>query len=195
MDEKEKTKRAANDGRERYMRQAIDLSIENVRKGGGPFGAVIVRDGRVIATGTNRVVPGCDPTAHAEVTAIRNAARALGTFDLSGCEIYTSCEPCPMCLGAIYWARLDRMYYANDKKDAAEIGFDDSFIYDESHSAPSAVRCRPSACSPTRRSARSSCGATKRTKRRTDGNREHLQKKFSQRSDNDPATGAVPLRK
>ena len=116
MDEKEKTKRAANDGRERYMRQAINLSIENVRKGGGPFGAVIVRDGRVIATGTNRVVPGCDPTAHAEVTAIRNAARVLGTFDLSGCEIYTSCEPCPMCLGAIYWARLDRMYYANDKK-------------------------------------------------------------------------------
>ena len=118
MDEKEKTKRAANDGRERYMRQAIDLSIENVRKGGGPFGAVIVRDGHVIATGTNRVV--------------------LGTFDLSGCEIYTSCEPCPMCLGAIYWARLDRMYYANDKKDAAEIGFDDSFIYDEFALAPSA---------------------------------------------------------
>lgn len=138
MDEKEKTKRAANDGRERYMRQAIDLSIENVRKGGGPFGAVIVRDGRVIATGTNRVVPGCDPTAYAEVTAIRNAARVLGTFDLSGCEIYTSCEPCPMCLGAIYWARLDRMYYANDKKDAAEIGFDDSFIYDEFALAPSA---------------------------------------------------------
>lgn len=79
----------------------------------------------MIATGTNRVVPGCDPTAHAEVTAIRNAARVLGTFDLSGCEIYTSCEPCPMCLGAIYWARLDRMYYANDKKDAAEIGFDE----------------------------------------------------------------------
>lgn len=139
MDEKEKTKRAANDGRERYMRQAIDLSIENVRKGGGPFGAVIVRDGRVIATGTNRVVPGCDPTAHAEVTAIRNAARVLGTFDLSGCEIYTSCEPCPMCLGAIYWARLDRMYYANDKKDAAEIGFDDSFIYDEFALAPFAA--------------------------------------------------------
>ena len=139
MDEKEKTKRAANDGRERYMRQAIDLSIENVRKGGGPFGAVIVRDGRVIATGTNRVVPGCDPTAHAEVTAIRNAARVLGTFDLSGCEIYTSCEPCPMCLGAIYWARLDRMYYANDKKDAAEIGFDDSFIYDEFALAPSCL--------------------------------------------------------
>jgi hypothetical protein len=138
MDEKEKTQHAANACRERYMRQAIDLSIENVRKGGGPFGAVIVRDGRVIATGTNRVVPGCDPTAHAEVTAIRNAARVLGTFDLSGCEIYTSCEPCPMCLGAIYWARLDRMYYANDKKDAAEIGFDDSFIYDEFALAPSA---------------------------------------------------------
>lgn len=138
MDEKEKTKRAANDGRERYMRQAIDLSIENVRKGGGP---VRRRDRPRRPRDrhrTNRVVPGCDPTAHAEVTAIRNAARALGTFDLSGCEIYTSCEPCPMCLGAIYWARLDRMYYANDKKDAAEIGFDDSFIYDEFALAPSA---------------------------------------------------------
>ena len=93
-----------------FMRQAIELSEENVRSGGGPFGAVIVRDGRVIATGTNGVTRLNDPTAHAEVTAIRNAARALGTFDLSGCEIYTSCEPCPMCLGAIYWARIGKIY-------------------------------------------------------------------------------------
>ena len=114
-----------------FMRQAIELSEENVRSGGGPFGAVIVRDGRVIATGTNGVTRLNDPTAHAEVTAIRKAARALGTCDLSGCEIYTSCEPCPMCLGAIYWARLDRMYYGNDKHDAARIGFDDAFIYRE----------------------------------------------------------------
>lgn len=114
-----------------FMREAIRLSEQSVRNGGGPFGAVIVRDGRIVARGANCVVPDCDPTAHAEVTAIRNAARELGTFDLSGCEIYTSCEPCPMCLGAIYWARLDRMYYGNDKGDAAAIGFDDSFIYDE----------------------------------------------------------------
>ena len=113
------------------MRQAIELSEENVRSGGGPFGAVIVRDGRVIATGTNGVTRLNDPTAHAEVTAIRNAARALGTFDLSGCEIYTSCEPCPMCLGAIYWARIGKMYYGNDQEDARRIGFDDSFIYEE----------------------------------------------------------------
>ena len=112
-----------------FMRQAIELSEENVRSGGGPFGAVIVRDGRVIATGTNGVTRLNDPTAHAEVTAIRNAARALGTFDLSGCEIYTSCEPCPMCLGAIYWARIGKMYYGNDQEDARRIGFDDSFIY------------------------------------------------------------------
>lgn len=113
------------------MRKAITLSEENVAAGGGPFGAVIARNGEIIATGTNRVTPDCDPTAHAEVSAIRAAAQKLGTFDLSGCEIYTSCEPCPMCLGAIYWAHLDRMYYANTKHDAADIGFDDSFIYEE----------------------------------------------------------------
>lgn len=114
-----------------FMRKAIELSIENVRNGGGPFGAVIVKDGEIIATGTNRVTASCDPTAHAEVSAIRAAAAKLGTFNLSGCEIYTSCEPCPMCLGAIYWARLDKMYYGNNKTDAKAIGFDDSFIYDE----------------------------------------------------------------
>lgn len=113
------------------MRRAIELSIRNVENGGGPFGAVIARDGEIIAEGVNRVTASHDPTAHAEVSAIRAACAKLGTFDLSGCEIYTSCEPCPMCLGAIYWAHLDRMYYGNDKRDAAGIGFDDSFIYDE----------------------------------------------------------------
>ena len=117
--------------KEEFMRKAIALSIENVKNGGGPFGAVIVRDNEIVATGVNRVTANCDPTAHAEVSAIREAAGKLGTFDLSGCEIYTSCEPCPMCLGAIYWAHLDKMYYGNNKTDAKNIGFDDSFIYDE----------------------------------------------------------------
>lgn len=113
------------------MREAIRLSVENVKNGGGPFGAVIAKDGEIVATGVNRVTSECDPTAHAEVSAIRSASTKLGTFDLSGCEIYSSCEPCPMCLGAIYWAHLDRLYYGNDKKDAADIGFDDAFIYRE----------------------------------------------------------------
>lgn len=121
---------------EELMRTAIRLSEENVKAGGGPFGAVIARNGEIVATGVNRVTPDCDPTAHAEVSAIRAAAAKLGTFDLSGCEIYTSCEPCPMCLGAIYWAHLDRMYYGNDKNDAAKIGFDDAFIYKELELAP-----------------------------------------------------------
>jgi guanine deaminase len=115
----------------KMMRKAIGLSIKNVEDGGGPFGAVIVKDGKIVSTGVNRVTANRDPTAHAEVTAIRKAAKKLGTFDLSGCEIYTSCEPCPMCLGAIYWAHLDRMYFGNTKVDAKEIGFDDSFIYEE----------------------------------------------------------------
>jgi len=113
------------------MRKAIALSIQNIQKGGGPFGAVIVKDVKVIATGVNRVTKNTDPTAHAEVTAIRKASKKLGTFDLAGCDIYTSCEPCPMCLGAVYWAHLDKMYYGNTKADAKNIGFDDSFIYDE----------------------------------------------------------------
>lgn len=117
--------------KEELMRKAIELSIENVKNGGGPFGAVIAKDGEIIATGVNRVTAQHDPTAHAEVSAIRSAAAKLETFNLSGCEIYTSCEPCPMCLGAIYWARLDKIYYANNKTDAKNIGFDDSFIYDE----------------------------------------------------------------
>jgi len=113
------------------MQKAIKLSIENVKRGGGPFGAVIVKDGKIIATGVNRVTKNNDPTAHAEITAIRKAARKLGTFDLSGCEIYTSCEPCPMCLSAIYWAHIEKIYYGNSKTNAKNIGFDDSFIYDE----------------------------------------------------------------
>ena len=116
---------------EELMQRAIELSVKNVGEGGGPFGAVIARNGEIVATGVNRVTASCDPTAHAEVSAIREAARRLGTFDLSGCVIYTSCEPCPMCLSAIYWAHLDSIYYGNNKDDAAAIGFDDSFIYDE----------------------------------------------------------------
>jgi len=117
---------------EDYMRMAIELSEHNVKNGlGGPFGAVIVKDGDVIARSGNKVVPSNDPTAHAEVSAIRLACQELGTFNLEGCVIYTSCEPCPMCLGAIYWARIDTIYYANTKTDAAKIGFDDKFIYDE----------------------------------------------------------------
>ncbi len=116
---------------EELMREAIRLSVENVNNGGGPFGAVIARDGEIVATGVNRVTANCDPTAHAEVSAIREATKRLGTFDLSGCEIFSSCEPCPMCLGAIYWAHLDRLYYGNNKTDAKDIGFDDSFIYEE----------------------------------------------------------------
>lgn len=113
------------------MMRAIRLSEESVKNGGGPFGAVIAKDGEVVAEASNCVTLHCDPTAHAEVSAIRKAAEKMKTFDLSGCSIYTSCEPCPMCLGAIYWARLDKIYYANDRKDAATIGFDDDFIYNE----------------------------------------------------------------
>lgn len=123
--------------KEELMRKAIELSVENVQNGGGPFGAVIAKDGQIVATGVNRVTSNCDPTAHAEVSAIRAACEKLKTFDLSGYEIYTSCEPCPMCLGAIYWARLDKIYYANNRKDAAKIGFDDDFIYQEIPLAPS----------------------------------------------------------
>ena len=121
---------------EELMRYAIELANKNVENGGGPFGAVIARNGEIIATGVNRVTANNDPTAHAEVSAIRAASAKLETFDLSGCQIYTSCEPCPMCLGAIYWAHLDKIYYANNKTDAANIGFDDSFIYDEIDLAP-----------------------------------------------------------
>ncbi len=115
-----------------FMRQAIELSKRNVINGlGGPFGAVIVKDGLIIAKSGNLVTTNNDPTAHAEIATIRLACEKLNTFTLEGCVIYTSCEPCPMCLAAIYWARLDKMYYANTKKDAAEVGFDDAFIYEE----------------------------------------------------------------
>jgi len=114
-----------------FMQKAIELSINSVNNGGGPFGAVIVKDGKIIASCSNSVTLSNDPTAHAEVNTIRKACNELNTFDLSGCEIYTSCEPCPMCLGAIYWARLDKIYFANNKTDAKNIGFDDSFIYSE----------------------------------------------------------------
>ena len=114
------------------MREAIQLSISNINScNGGPFGAVIVKDGQIIARGANSVTSSNDPTAHAEVVAIRQACENLQTFQLTGCEIYASCEPCPMCLGAIYWARLDKLYYANTKNDAAAINFDDKFIYEE----------------------------------------------------------------
>lgn len=119
------------DKKNEFMRRAIELSEESVRTGGGPFGAVIVRGDEIIAEASNSVTIDNDPTAHAEVNCIRKATRRLGTFDLAGCDIYTSCEPCPMCLGAIYWAHLDRIFYGNDRKDAAAIGFDDDFIYQE----------------------------------------------------------------
>lgn len=114
-----------------YMKRAINLSIENVKNGGGPFGAVIVKDGKIISEGVNRVSTNCDPTAHAEITAIRQACQQMKNFTLKGCTIYTSCEPCPMCLSAIYWAGIEKIYYANTKKDAEAIGFSDNFIYEE----------------------------------------------------------------
>jgi tRNA(Arg) A34 adenosine deaminase TadA len=114
------------------MRRAIALSRRGMEEGrGGPFGSVVVKDGRIVGEGVNQVTSTNDPTAHAEVVAIRAAGAALGTFDLRGCEIYASCEPCPMCLAAIYWARIDRVFYGNGRADAARIGFDDAAIYDE----------------------------------------------------------------
>lgn len=115
-----------------FMEKAVELSLENMRAGkGGPFGAIIVKDGKIVGSGANHVTSENDPTAHAEIVAIRDACKHLGTFQLDGCEIYTSCEPCPMCLAAIYWARPKAIYYANTRKDAADIGFDDDFLYEE----------------------------------------------------------------
>ncbi len=115
-----------------FMARAIQLAVENVRSGqGGPFGAIVAKDGAIIAEGANRVTLTNDPTAHAEVLAIREACRKLGLFELEGCELYTSCEPCPMCLGAIYWARVMRVYFGSLAADASQAGFDDSFIYRE----------------------------------------------------------------
>jgi tRNA(Arg) A34 adenosine deaminase TadA len=117
---------------EKFMRRAIAISRARMLDGeGGPFGAVVVRDGTIVGEGWNRVTSTNDPTAHAEIVAIRDAARRLGTFSLAGCEIYSSCEPCPMCLGAILWARLDRLYYANDRHDAKAVGFDDEVFHRE----------------------------------------------------------------
>ena len=115
-----------------FLNRAIELSAEKMAAGqGGPFGAVIVKNNQIISEGWNQVTISCDPTAHAEINAIRKASEKLGTFDLSGCQIYSSCEPCPMCLSAIYWARLDRIYFANTRTQAAKIGFDDNFLYEE----------------------------------------------------------------
>ena len=114
-----------------FMLRTIELSIESVDNNGGPFGCVIVKNNKIIAEGNNQVTNLNDPTAHAEIVAIRNACTKLNTFDLSGCELYTSCEPCPMCLSAIYWSHIDIVYYGNSRENAAEIEFDDKFIYDE----------------------------------------------------------------
>ncbi len=129
-----------------WMRRAIELATENVRTGaGGPFGAVIVRGGAVLAEGANMVTATLDPTAHAEVAAIRRACSTLGTFELGGCAIYCSCEPCPMCLGAIYWARLEVIYYGSTAEDAAAVGFDDARLYGEfaAERARRAIPCLP----------------------------------------------------
>ena len=114
-----------------FMKRAIVLSIENIKDNGGPFGCVIVKNNNIIAEGVNRVTFNNDPTAHAEIVAIRNACSKLNTFNLEGCELYSSCEPCPMCLSAIYWSHIDKVYYGNSREDAAKIHFDDKFIYDE----------------------------------------------------------------
>ena len=114
-----------------FMKRAIVLSIQNIKDNGGPFGCVIVKDNNIIAEGVNRVTLNNDPTAHAEIVAIRNACNKLNTFNLEGCELYSSCEPCPMCLSAIYWSHIEKVYFGNSREDAAKIQFDDKFIYDE----------------------------------------------------------------
>jgi guanine deaminase len=121
------------DNHTKYMRMAIELANKNIQKGGGPFGAVIVRQNEVIGTGSNQVTNHNDPTAHAEILAIREASQNLNNYNLSDCILYTTCEPCPMCLGAIYWARIPHVFFGNNRQDAAEIGFDDDFIYREIH--------------------------------------------------------------
>ena len=115
----------------KFMSRAIALSIESVKAGGGPFGSVIVKDDEIISEGFNKVTSTNDPTAHGEIVAIRDACKNLNNFDLKNCDLYTSCEPCPMCLSAIYWSRIDKIYYANTRDDAQKIDFDDSFIYSE----------------------------------------------------------------
>ena len=115
----------------KFMERAIELSIKNVNNSGGPFSSIIVKENKIIAEGSNKVTLTNDPTAHGEIVAIRNACEKLNNFNLKGCELYSTCEPCPMCLSAIYWARIDKIYYANTRKDAQKIGFDDSLIYSE----------------------------------------------------------------
>jgi len=115
----------------KFMKRAIELSVQNINKGGGPFGSVIVKDNRIIAEGSNKVTPTNDPTAHGEIVAIREACKKINDFSLKGCELYSTCEPCPMCLSAIYWARIEKIYYANTREDARKIDFDDSLIYSE----------------------------------------------------------------
>ena len=115
----------------KFMNRAIELSIKSVNNGGGPFGCVIVKDEKIISEGSNKVTSSNDPTAHGEIVAIREACKSINNFSLNGCELYSTCEPCPMCLAAIYWARIDKIYYANTRKDAQKIGFDDSLIYSE----------------------------------------------------------------
>ena len=114
-----------------FMKRAIELSIESVNRGGGPFSCIIVKENKIIAEGSNKVTSSNDPTAHGEIVAIREACKKLNNFSLSGCELYSTCEPCPMCLSAIYWARIDKIYYANTREDAQKIDFDDSLIYSE----------------------------------------------------------------
>ncbi len=122
---------------QKYLKRAIKMAEENIDQGGGPFGALILKDGEVIAEAANRVTPDNDPTAHAEILAIRVAAKKLNTWDLSGCELYTSCEPCPMCLGAVYWAHIDKVYFAAGHDDARHAGFDDADMYSEVKKEPS----------------------------------------------------------
>ena len=117
--------------KDEFMKRAIELSIESVKNGGGPFGSVIVKDNKIVAEGSNKVTPTNDPTAHGEIVAIREACKKLNNFSLSGCELYSSCEPCPLCLSGIYWARINKIYYANTREDARKIDFDDSLIYSE----------------------------------------------------------------
>ena len=117
--------------RNEFMKRAIELSVKSVNNGGGPFGCVIVKDEKIISEGSNKVTSSNDPTAHGEIVAIREACKSINNFSLNGCELYSTCEPCPMCLAAIYWARIDKVYYANTRKDAQKIGFDDSLIYSE----------------------------------------------------------------
>ena len=130
-----------------FLEEAIDLAVENVESGlGGPFAAIVVEDGDVLATGTNRVTTVHDPTAHAEITAIRAACKERGDFELDGCTLYATCEPCPMCLGAIYWSRLDRVVYAASRTDAADAGFDDEHIYEEIDKPPADRRLPMKQC-------------------------------------------------